>query len=91
MPSGIANRNALRKTWLNERFWSHLDTYGKTNVEIRHVFLLGKMKFGDDSAIYEEHKLHGDILRGDFVEGHFNLTLKDHMFLDYVIGNDLIY
>jgi len=54
------------------------------------VFLLGVDAL-DRYNVSLEQEEYGDLLQGDFIEGHYNLSLKDNLFLDYVEGNDLIF
>ena len=55
-------------------------------VLMHPIFLMGNDLFRR-SNLTEENKLHGDILQGDFMEGHYNLTLKDHFYLKFIKGS----
>ena len=64
------HRIAIRKYWGNQKFY---------NKPIRLVFLFGK----DAMKIYEDEKIHEDLLIGDFEESFYNMTMKDSMLLTW--------
>ncbi|ALC49269.1 brn [Drosophila busckii] len=65
-------RQAIRKTWGYESRFS--------DVHIRRAFLLGVSADGSaTSAIEQEAKEYGDIVRADFVDAYFNNTVKTMM------------
>ena len=68
---------------LDEQYWRNVAL--PKNILIHHVFLLGVDLF-DRYDVSLEQDEYGDLLRADFIEGHYNLSLKDTMFLDYVKG-----
>ncbi|XP_063972016.1 beta-1,3-galactosyltransferase 5 isoform X2 [Diachasmimorpha longicaudata] len=74
-PSHTEARTAIRKSWglLGQR----------TNVSV--VFILGMT--GDpklESHLQREQKLYGDMIRGQFLDSYFNLTLKTISMLEWI-------
>lgn len=78
---------------MNQSYWAEgqqsvlggLSTVGVNKIRLHHVFLLGLDPF-DRYNITKESEEHGDILQGAFLEGYYNLTLKDHQFMNFVKG-----
>lgn len=122
MPGAFNTREAIRKTWLNHKYWNwpslpvipgqiqdriiikvrfvHLElivlstyiTYISNlayiyifslNLYIQTIFLIGRHKY-IDIDLKNENDQNDDILQADFHEHLYNLTLKDHMYLDYI-------
>ena len=76
MSSHIEQRKAIRSTWLNPTYWSF-----DPNVEIHHIFLLG---VEDGATIHEDEHQYQDILQTDFMESHYNLSIKDHNLFTFI-------
>jgi len=81
MPKHADIRSAIRETWLSEKYWQFNSA---RKIQTHHIFLLGTQ---DSVNLDEEENLFGDILQYDFVESHYNLTVKDHKFFDYIVEN----
>ena len=81
MPSNVDLRNALRSTWLNATYWSF------ANVTIHHVFLLGVESGQDLVSTHAEAAKYSDLLQADFAENHYNLTVKEHLFFNFIESN----
>lgn len=55
---------------------------------MRRIFLLARSRDkGKEALLAEEAARYGDILQGDFVDSFRNLTVKDVMFLRWMITN----
>ncbi|XP_060578750.1 beta-1,3-galactosyltransferase 1-like [Ruditapes philippinarum] len=66
-------RLAIRKTWTNNKYYSHLGT-------VRVLFLLGMTANPlVQEGIEEEAEAFRDILQGDFIDTYLNLTHKGVM------------
>ena len=70
MPKHAEIRSAIRETWLSEKYWQFNSA---RKIQTHHIFLLGTQ---DSVNLDEEENLFGDILQYDFVESHYNLTVK---------------
>lgn len=79
----------MRKTWLAKSEWNYQVKVGKSvkDVEVQHVFLLGRNENNTYPKLIEESENFEDILLGDFEDSFQNLSIKEHSFLDLV--NDL--
>ena len=71
-------RDAIRNTWLNRKSWEF-----NPEIEIHFIFLLGR-SLDQNAEISEEGKQFGDILQTDFAESHYNLSIKDVDFFNYI-------
>ena len=71
-------RQAIRNTWANDKFYSHLGT-------VRVLFLLG---MNDNPAVQagidKEAEVFKDILQGDFIDTYLNLTHKGVMAFKWI-------
>ena len=71
-------RQAIRSTWANDKFYSHLGT-------VRVLFLLG---MNDNPAVQagidKEAEVFKDILQGDFIDTYLNLTHKGVMAFKWI-------
>jgi len=76
MPSHANQRNAIRSTWLNSTYWNF-----DPNIEIHHIFLLG---VEDGVTVSESEHQYQDILQTDFMESHYNLSIKDYNFFKFI-------
>jgi hypothetical protein len=73
MPHRVAMRAAIRKTWLNPEFWK---LPGRNrNIVIHPIFLLGTQNGFQLGAEAREYQ---DLLQYDFIESHYNLTVKEN-------------
>lgn len=68
-PNHFKYRNAIRNSW------AKYSNYHQ-NASFRIVFLLGKVSTEVQGRLAREHKIHGDILQGNFIDGYSNLTLN---------------
>ena len=73
-PSAFSQRQAIRKTWTNQRHWHHL------KIIIKPIFLLGieRDPFGNPISLREEDLKSEDILVSNFTESHYGLVNKDY-------------
>jgi beta-1,3-galactosyltransferase 1 len=72
-PDHFERRQAMRDTWLNNTYYSHLGS-------ARVLFLLGRVKNKELQMKLEmEYKAHRDLLQGDFIDAYRNLTHKGVM------------
>ncbi|XP_045161046.1 beta-1,3-galactosyltransferase 1-like [Mercenaria mercenaria] len=63
-------RQAIRKTWTNDTYYSHLGT-------VRVLFLLGRnVNPSVQAGVEKEFKKYKDVLQGDFIDAYLNLTHK---------------
>lgn len=75
-PENHARREAIRKTWGNERY-----VHSQFNANIKTLFVLGKpsnLQKREElqrKLIWEDHK-YSDLIQQDFVDSFYNLTLK---------------
>ena len=76
MPSNKNQRDAIRLTWLNRNHWKF-----EPQLEIHYIFLLGKEKA---VTVSKEERRHMDILQSDFMESHYNLSIKDNDFFTFI-------
>ena len=76
MPSHSAMREVIRGTWLNQKFWN----FGP-KIRIHSIFLMG---VEDGHDVQAERDTYRDILQYDFLESHYNLTVKDIKLLEYI-------
>lgn len=67
------NRNAIRSTWGNV-----------SDAKVRLAFLLGDSPFLHN-FVKMEHSLYNDILQGNFIDDHNNITLKTIMGFDWCL------
>lgn len=72
MPKHVAMRDAIRQTWLNPVYWDFSNR--GANVLIHPLFLLGTQRGFD---LTDEARENNDILQYDFIESHYNLTVKE--------------
>ncbi|XP_060583239.1 beta-1,3-galactosyltransferase 1-like [Ruditapes philippinarum] len=71
-------RQAIRLTWTNDKYYSHLGT-------VRVVFLLGKSaNLAVQMGIEKEAEISRDILQGNFMDTYCNLTHKGIMGLKWI-------
>ncbi|KAG8429741.1 hypothetical protein GDO86_019340 [Hymenochirus boettgeri] len=76
-PSSGSRRDALRRTWANEREINGYKTWP--------LFLLANTQVvGHMELVKYENQMFGDILQWDFNEEHHNLSLKEHCFLEWL-------
>lgn len=78
-PSGKAAREAIRKTWGNEK-----RVLGQL---VKTVFMLG-LPAGADAALQQEelrqeHQENRDLIQSDFLDSYHNLTIKTMMMLEW--------
>ena len=71
MPKHAEIRDAIRDTWLKNKYWQ-FDSGRK--IQTHHVFLLGTQ---EGVNLDEEEQKFGDLLQHDFIESHYNLTVKE--------------
>jgi len=71
MPKRAAMRDAIRNTWLNANYWKFT---GNSHVIIHPIFLLGTQ---NGYNLTKEADENNDILQYDFIESHYNLTVKE--------------
>lgn len=83
MPKHVGMRNAIRDTWLNPLYWNATRNNG-SKIKIHPLFLLGTQ---NGHSLKEEAAKHRDVLQYDFIESHYNLTVKDHNFFDYILND----
>ena len=76
MSSHLKARNAIRSTWLNRKHWQF-----EPDLEIHYLFLLGTE---EKATVPEEEHEYMDILQSDFMESHYNLSIKDHDFFTFI-------
>ena len=70
-PGHWQRRNYIRKTWAFDRAFKARWTT---------VFLIGQARTQDQSkSLLEEDEFHGDLVRGEFYDHYWNLTLKLQM------------
>jgi len=79
MASHIEQRKAIRTTWLNPKYWNV-----NPNIEIHHIFLLG---VEDGATVSDDELKFADILQMDFMESHYNLSIKDHNLFSFIEDN----
>ncbi|XP_053393743.1 beta-1,3-galactosyltransferase 1-like [Mercenaria mercenaria] len=69
----FVRRQAIRKTWTNDSYYSYLGT-------VRVLFLLGRnVNSSVQKGIEKESDNYRDILQGDFIDTYLNLTHKGVM------------
>lgn len=83
-PSNYDRREVLRKTWAKERL--------QDGVWIRRVFISGMAGSGEEQRklnklLWREQQENQDILQRDFSDSFFNLTLKQVLFLEWMMSN----
>ena len=72
-PDHFDRRQAMRDTWINDTYYSHLGS-------ARVLFLLGRVNSQELQLKLEmEFKEHGDLLQGEFIDAYRNLTHKGVM------------
>ena len=76
MPSHYAMREVIRQTWLNSKYWRF-----QNKMIFHSIFLMGQQ---DNISISEEIETFGDVLQYDFIESHYNLTVKDVKLLQFI-------
>lgn len=79
-PENLERRNALRQTWAEEKEAS--------GVLIRRLFILGTTGEGVrksrvNKRVEQERGEHKDLLQWDVAESHYNLTVKQVLFLKW--------
>ena len=79
MPKRAAMRDAIRNTWLNSQYWKFTKNNDQ-NVIIHPIFLLGTQ---NGFNLSREAAENNDILQYDFIESHYNLTVKEMNFKKY--------
>ncbi|XP_008304042.1 UDP-GlcNAc:betaGal beta-1,3-N-acetylglucosaminyltransferase 3-like [Stegastes partitus] len=83
-PGNYNRREVLRKTWAKERL--------QNGVWIRRIFISGTTGDGfekkrlNNLLEVEQHE-NNDILQWDFIDTHYNLTLKQVLFLEWMDVN----
>lgn len=80
-PGNIERRQAIRKTWAEET-----EHNGAT---VRRLFITGTTGEGFQKILLNnqlklEQQVYNDVLQWDFTESHYNLTLKQVLFLEWV-------
>lgn len=79
-PGNYDRREVLRKTWAEERLYN--------GVWIRRIFIVGTTPSGSDNKLLElENRVYKDILQWDFYDRFYNLTLKQVLFLEWMVKN----
>lgn len=83
-PENYERREVLRKTWAKERLQS--------GVWIRRVFITGISGTGFtqrrlNKLLQLEQREHRDILQWNFADTFYNLTLKQVVFLEWMVRN----
>ena len=78
MSSHRKQRDAIRATWLNRTHWQF-----NQELELHFIFFLGTEKA---VTLSKEEQHHMDILQSNFMESHYNLSIKDH---DFFTSNKL--
>ncbi|XP_069806118.1 beta-1,3-galactosyltransferase 5-like [Dendropsophus ebraccatus] len=79
-PRAGTRRSAIRQTWSKEQ---ELKGY-----KIRRVFLVGRTEVSGHMEIVKvESAVYGDILQWDMTESHYNLSLKERCFLEWLNHN----
>lgn len=75
--TNFERRAVIKKTWGAEK---------DGEITMKTVFLLGTRpeEAALQAKIFADHRLHGDIVQGDFVDSYFNNTLKTVMGLRWV-------
>ena len=78
-------RQLLRRTWLSQTEWDYrVKLNGKIKpIQVQHIFLLGMQSPNDVEYLQSESEFE-DILLGEFADSFQNLSVKEHLFLDYV-------
>lgn len=78
-------RQLLRRTWLAQTEWDYrIKCNGEIKpIQVQHIFLLGMQSPNDAEYLHSESDF-GDILLGEFEDSFQNLSIKEHLFLDYV-------
>ncbi|KAK3589561.1 hypothetical protein CHS0354_041690, partial [Potamilus streckersoni] len=75
--SNFQKRKVLRETWLNYVLLEQMS--------FQHMFLLGKASsITIQDMIADEHRKHGDIVQGDFIDDYHNLTHKAVLGLKWI-------
>lgn len=70
-------RRILRETWANKFIFK--------NITMRTVFILGRTRdFIEQMKIKNENSAYGDIVQGDFLDTHQNLTVKAIMVTKWI-------
>ncbi|KAM4678333.1 beta-1,3-galactosyltransferase 5-like isoform 2-T2 [Discoglossus pictus] len=76
-PSSGSRREALRRTWARKGI---VDGY-----RVRPIFLVGQsVVSGHMEIVKVENQEYNDILQFDFNEEHYNLSLKEYCFLEWL-------
>ncbi|KAL4647692.1 hypothetical protein GN956_G8099 [Arapaima gigas] len=81
VPKNFQQRQVVRETWGQEKRYNG-------GLQVRIVFLLGTWSLDEPSLeILLQHEAHhfGDVLQWDFRDSFFNLTLKENVFLNWVL------
>ncbi|XP_070174282.1 beta-1,3-galactosyltransferase 5-like [Littorina saxatilis] len=73
-PAHVDRRQKLRETFMESKYFLAL------HFTVRRVFLLGRVKNPTEQlALEEEHRHHGDLVQGDFLDSYRNLSHKGVM------------
>lgn len=81
-PSGKAVRDAIRKTWGNEK-----RVQGQL---VETVFMLGLPAGADETLqqeLRQEHQENRDLIQSDFLDSYHNLTIKTMMMLEWLAAH----
>ncbi|ESO93881.1 hypothetical protein LOTGIDRAFT_74915, partial [Lottia gigantea] len=74
IPRNIANRNAIRKTWVSAS--------RNNTANTRYAFFFGNSS--DKNILFQEAKIYKDIIMEDFQDSYQNLTYKTMMGFKFV-------
>lgn len=77
-PSRVRMRSAIRSTWLNRQNWKF-----DSRIEVHSIFLLGHE--ADIFGLEAESEIYKDLVQSDFHESHYNLSIKDHDFFNFIV------
>ncbi|XP_044138775.1 N-acetyllactosaminide beta-1,3-N-acetylglucosaminyltransferase 2-like [Bufo gargarizans] len=76
-PRDGLRRSAVRQTWAQEQEMK--------GYKLRRLFLVGRTESSAQMEILKvESSMYGDILQWDMMEGHYNLSLKERCFLEWM-------
>lgn len=83
IPKHFERRQAVRETWGREGLYEN-------GLQVRTVFLLGRSSADDpslDKLVSFEAQQFQDLLVWDFHDTFYNLTLKEHVFLKWMMDH----
>ncbi|XP_058606576.1 N-acetyllactosaminide beta-1,3-N-acetylglucosaminyltransferase 2 [Onychostoma macrolepis] len=83
IPKHFERRQAVRETWGREGLYEN-------GLQVRIVFLLGRSSADDpnlDKLVTFEAQQFQDLLVWDFHDSFYNLTLKEHVFIKWMLDN----